>query len=166
MIWTEQEFEAVFRAIYPRLLRASGLLLGDQAAAEDVAQEAFARLLARAPLDSPDAERWVFRVARNLAVSRLRHDARQMPLAEVAEPPAATPGDEVGLRVEALRAAVMALPPKQREVVGLRVYGELSYEEIASAVGRSVGSVRQDLHRAKAALRETLNGLAIEDDDA
>lgn len=45
MTRTESQFDGFFRGVYPRVLRSSHLLLGDRAAAEDVAQEAFARLL-------------------------------------------------------------------------------------------------------------------------
>ena len=72
MIWSDREFELLFRALYPRVLRSAHLMLGDRASAEDVAQEAFARLLARGALPPEDAERWVFKVGRNLAISRIR----------------------------------------------------------------------------------------------
>jgi DNA-directed RNA polymerase specialized sigma24 family protein len=47
MHWSDRDFEALFRAWYPRVLRSAQLLLGDRAAAEDVTQEAFARLLGK-----------------------------------------------------------------------------------------------------------------------
>ncbi len=168
MIWTEETFQSVFRAAYPRLVRAAQLMLGDREAAEDVAQETFARLLARDQLVAADAERWVFRVGRNLAISRIRQVKRLLPLSRAAQDELATwdvvPDDE--RRVERLRGAVGALPARQREVVALRIYAELSYEEIARTVGRSLGSVKQDLHRAKLALKARLNGTNAESIDA
>jgi RNA polymerase sigma factor (sigma-70 family) len=166
MTWTESQFEALFRALYPRLLRASQLLLGDRAAAEDVAQEAFARLLAREALPAPDAERWVFRVGRNLAVSRLRQVRRLLPLTEAEAMEGWEAGDRAERRALLLSAAVKELPPKQREVVALRIYAELPYEAIARTVGRSLGAVKQELHRARLALRSKLNGSDVEDGDA
>lgn len=166
MTWPELQFETLFRAAYPRLLRASQLMLGDRAAAEDVAQEAFARLLAREPLPDPDAERWVFRVGRNLAVSRLRQVRRLLPLTEAEAMEGWEAGDRAERRALLLSAAVKELPPKQREVVALRIYAELPYEAIARAVGRSLGAVKQELHRARLALRSKLNGNDVEDDDA
>ena len=174
--WSDDGFEALFRAVYPRVVRASALVLGDRESAEDVAQEAFVRLLTKAPLAPEDAERWVFRVARNLQVDRLRERRRLVPLGDTWDGLAgldptpstsASPEPEVAspLRITALRAAVAALPERQREVVGLRIYGELSYEAIAAAVGRSLGAVRQELYRARAALREKVVGSALEDDD-
>lgn len=178
MTWSDDEFDPLFRSVYPRVLRAAELFLGERAAAEDVAQEAFARLLARAPVPPDGAERWVFRVARNLAVDRLRHLRRLAPLEEAAGLPAfgseasavgaASRGAAGGASDEslaALRRAVASLPARQREVVGLRIYGELAYEEIATAVGRSLGSVKQDLHRARQALIAKFDGNGLEDDD-
>ncbi len=165
MAWTDDGFEPLFRSAYPRVLRSAELFLGERAAAEDVAQEAFTRLLERGSLPARDAERWVFRVARNLAVDRLRRVRRIVPLDAAAGAAAAGLAGEADGRVEALRAAVAALPPRQREVLGLRIYGELSYEAIAAAVGRSLGSVKQELYRAKQALRARPDALGMEDDD-
>ncbi len=165
MTWTDDGFEPLFRSAYPRVLRSAELFLGERAAAEDVAQESFARLLERGSLPAPDAERWVFRVARNLAVDRLRHVRRVVPLSAVAGALPADPVAERDERVEALRAAVAALPARQREVVGLRIYGELSYGGIAAAVRRSVGAVKQEMYRARQALRGSLEEPGLEDDD-
>jgi RNA polymerase sigma-70 factor (ECF subfamily) len=165
MPWSDDSFEPLFRALYPRVLRASELFLGERPAAEDVAQEAFTRLLSRGPMPAGDAEHWVFKVARNLAVDRIR-DARRLADLDASLAVAAAPAGERPERLEALRAAIAGLPARQREVVGLRVYGELSYEAIAAAVGRSLGSVKQELHRAREALRARVIGLGLEDFDA
>jgi RNA polymerase sigma-70 factor (ECF subfamily) len=165
MTWSDATFEPLFRALYPRVLRAAELFLGERGAAEDVAQEAFTRLLSRRPMPAGDAERWVFKVARNLAVDRVRA-ARRLTHLDASTPVAAAPEEERPERVAALRAAIAGLPSRQREVVGLRVYGELSYEAIAAAVGRSLGSVKQELHRAREALKARVIGMGLEDVDA
>ena len=64
-----------------------------------------------------------------------------------------------------MNAAVRALPRRQQEVVALRIYGELSYGAIAKTTGRTLGAIKQELHRARLALTATLNG-AMEADDA
>ncbi len=166
MTWTESQFDGFFRSVYPRVLRSSHLLLGDRAAAEDVAQEAFARLLARDPLPPPDAERWVFRVARNLGISRLRSLKRIQPLTDALATEGWEHGDDTERRALLLNLAVRALPPRQQEVVAMRIYGELSYEAIARATGRTLGAIKQELHRAKLALTAKLNGQLLEADDA
>lgn len=163
--WPDSEFEALFRRCYPRLLRSAQLMLAERAAAEDVAQEAFARLLVRGALAAADAERWLFRVGRNLAVSRWRQTRRLLPLAEAEATAGWETGDETERRALLLHRAVFALPARQREVVALRIYGELSYEAIARATGRTLGAVKQDLHRAKLALLAQFNGAAADEED-
>jgi RNA polymerase sigma-70 factor (ECF subfamily) len=166
MTWSESQFDRLFRALYPRVLRSAHLMLGDRAAAEDVAQEAFARLLARGELPPDHAERWVFKVARNLAISRLRAVRRILPLSDAEAMEGWESGGDTERRALLLSAAVRALPGKQQEVVAMRIYGELSYEAIAKATGRTLGAIKQELHRAKLALTEKLHGSLAEADDA
>jgi len=166
MSWTDRQFEELFRAAYPKVLRAAHCLLGDRASAEDVVQEAFARLLARDPLPADQAERWVFRVSRNLAISRWRQTRRLMPLIDAEAHEGWDQGVELERRSLALKTALDTLPKKQREVVALRIYGELSYQDIAKATGRTLGAIKQELHRAKLALTAKLNGRLAEANDA
>ena len=166
MIWPDREFEQLFRALYPRVLRSAHLMLGDRASAEDVAQEAFARLLARGALPPADAERWVFKVGRHLAISRMRAVKRLLPLSDAEAMEGWETGDETERRAVQLNLAVRALPARQQEVVAMRIYGELSYEAIATITGRTLGAIKQELHRARLALTATLNGPQAEADDA
>jgi RNA polymerase sigma-70 factor (ECF subfamily) len=164
--WPEAPFDACFRALYPRVLRSAQLMLGDRAAAEDVAQETFARLLAKGVLPASDAERWVFKVSRNLAISRFRQVRRTLPLVEAEAMDGWESGDEPEQRALLLSQAVKSLPKRQREVVALRIYGELPYEAIAKATGRTLGAIKQELRRAKLALTTKLNDKLAEADDA
>jgi RNA polymerase sigma-70 factor (ECF subfamily) len=166
MTWTESQFDGLFRALYPRVLRSAHLMLGDRAAAEDVSQEAFARLLAKGALEPAHAERWVFKVARNLAISRIRSVKRLLPLSDAQAMEGWDTGSEDERRALLLNAAVRALPKRQQEVVAMRIYGELSYESIAQTTGRTLGAIKQELHRAKLALMSRLNGRLAEADDA
>ena len=165
MAWSDSQFDAVFRATYPRVLRSAHLLLGDRAAAEDAVQEAFARLLARDPLPPDQAERWVFRVSRNLAIDRLRSAKKLRPLHDAQAMEGWESGTDTERRAVLLNAAVRALPQRQQEVVAMRIYGELSYEAIAKATGRTLGAIKQELHRAKLALAAKLQPM-VEADDA
>jgi RNA polymerase sigma factor (sigma-70 family) len=166
MTWTESQFDGLFRGLYPRVLRSAHLFLGDREAAEDVAQEAFARLLARGALEPGHAEKWVFRVSRNLAISRLRSVKRLLPLSDAEAMEGWETGTDSEQRALLLHAAVRALPARQQEVVAMRIYGELSYEAIAKATGRTLGAIKQELHRAKLALTSRLHGRMAEADDA
>jgi RNA polymerase sigma-70 factor (ECF subfamily) len=57
-----------------------------------------------------------------------------------------------------VRHAILDLPPRQRVVIELRHFQELSYEEIAQALGIPLSDVKSDLFRARQQLRETLAG--------
>lgn len=152
MSWDLSRFEACFRERYPELVQFLHGLTGDRGASEDAAQEAFARLWNRGPCERPEADRWVFHVARNVALDWLKTERRRdkrerLATPELDEPPFAD-GD-----VRRVRALVEGLPPRDREVLLLREFTNLSYAEIAQVVGRSENVIRQDLHRARERLR-------------
>src|ERR1700693_758650 len=101
--------------MYPRLVGSLALQCGDSEIAKEVAQEALTRAWQHWPrvsrYDSPEA--WVFRVAFNLSTSRLRRVTREKrALTEAASRPESGIADETD-RI-AVRAAVLALPPRQR----------------------------------------------------
>jgi len=141
-------------------------LIGDAAEAEDVAQEVFVR--AYRHFGEYDASRkfstWLFAMARNAAIDRLRHRARRAtePL-EAAGPvadAASVSGEVVARETERrVAAAVAALPEEQRTVVVLSVYQGLSHAEIAAVMEVSEKSVESRLYRARAVLRERLGDL-------
>jgi RNA polymerase sigma-70 factor (ECF subfamily) len=144
--------EACFRERYPALVRFLHGMVRDRARAEDLAQESFRRLLIKGPAGRPDADRWVFRVARRLALDELkierRRRERERSWEPDADPPAFDPDD-----VARVRAVVDTLPERAREVLLLRELTGLSYREIADVVGRGENVVKQDLFRAREALR-------------
>lgn len=156
MRWDSQTFERCFRERYPELVQFLHGLTGDRAAGEDVAQEAFVRLWARGPRVRPGADYWLFKVARNLALdwvkSEQRRNHRERAEGSLSDAPTFT-----DLEVERVRALVQELPSRDREVLLLREFSQLSYAEIGEVVGRSIDSVRQDLFRARERLRQVWN---------
>ncbi len=151
-------FEAAFDDLFPRAVRLSHRLLGDRAAAEDVAAEALARAYARWPKVGSLAYRdgWVLKVATNLSIDRLR---RRVP--EVWPEVVADFEDGVALRL-ALNAALLTLAPRQRQAVALRYLGGLTDQEVAHALGISLGSVKTHIHRGLKGLRGRL-GAGLEE---
>lgn len=151
-------FEAAFDELFPRAVRLANRLLGDRAAAEDVAAEALARAYARWPKVGglPYRDGWVLKVATNLSIDRLR---RRPP--EVWPATAADFEDRVELRI-ALNAALLTLAPRQRQAVALRYLGGLSDQEVAQALGISLGSVKTHIHRGLKGLRGRL-GAGLEE---
>ena len=151
-------FEAAFDELFPRAVRLANRLLGDRAAAEDVAAEALARAYARWSKVGglPYRDGWVLKVTTNLAIDRLR---RRPP--EVSPSAAADFEDGVELRI-ALNAALLTLAPRQRQAVALRYLGGLSDQEVALALGISLGSVKTHIHRGLKGLRGRL-GAGLEE---
>ena len=158
----EDRFEQVFRRAYPRLVGLAWRMVRDHATAEDVAQETLARLADAAILDRPDSEvdAWLTRVCLNRASNALRGRVRAVDREDRAgrrEPPpdGRDPAGEVvaGEERDEVRAALTALPERQRTVLVLRHSG-YRYAEIADAVGVSPGSVGTLLARAERAFRQ------------
>ena len=154
-------FEQVFRRAYPRLVGLAWQVVRDRGAAEDVAQEALARLAEAAILHRPDDEvdAWLTRVCLNRASNTLRSRSRSSDRDDRAgrRDAVAADGDPAGDVVareerDAVRAALARLPERQRIVLVLRHNG-YRYAEIAALVGVSPGSVGTLLARAERAFR-------------
>lgn len=144
-------FEAVFDELASIAYRVGYRLLGDRAAAEDIAQEALARALVRWRRVEGHAVPWVIRVSTNLALDRLRGSSR----AVVRQPPEQVADDDPersALRLTLARQ-LAALPRRQREVVALRYLADLTEVQVAAALGLSQGSVKRHTGRGLAALR-------------
>ena len=149
----------------PRLLALAGRMLGDQAEAEDVAQETFVRAWKQARDWRPGAAKfdtWLHRVALNLCYDRLRRRreiATEAPPEQPYEGPAPDRGlqaADVGTLVE---AAMRALPDRQREAISLCHYQELSNIEAAALMGVSVEALESLLSRGRRALRAALSDM-------
>lgn len=147
------DFESAYARHHPALFRYLHRLVGDADAAEDIAQEAFVRLLEHSvPEDS--ARAWLFTVATNLVRDRARARERHRRLLRNAgdevEPRAPAPPDAVVERAEAVRrvrAALDGLPARDRELLLMREEG-FRYREIAEAIGVAPTSVGTLLARA------------------
>ena len=156
-------FEALFRRYRDPLGRHLDRMLNDRATAEELVVETFARLHVHRARFRPGAavRPWVYSIARNLARKRYRRDrlARWLPLEAAdlrAAPASSSSPTEVAYRVT---AALAALPEPQREACSLRLFGELSLEEIASVTGASLGTVKSRLFYGQRRLRKSLADL-------
>jgi RNA polymerase sigma-70 factor (ECF subfamily) len=127
---------------------------------EDVVQEAFVSLSARRPAPANPAA-WLFRAVRNGAINagvagrrRRRREAR---VAVPADAPAWFEArDEAPVDPESAQAALAALPAAQREVIVARVWGGLTFEQIAELAGTSASSAHRLYHAGLVALRGRL----------
>ena len=142
-------FEELFHRRYQPMVRVAYLLMGSRAEAEDVVQDAFARVDLRwSRMDNPEGylHRCVVNRAHDLLRRRrLEQRFRRLRRDEASELQADELGDALG-----------ALPPKRRAAVVLRFYAGLSEREIADALGVRPGTVKSMVHRALAQLREEI----------
>jgi RNA polymerase sigma-70 factor (ECF subfamily) len=134
--------------------------------AADLAQDAFLRAYRALPRFKGDAafKTWLFRIAVNVCLNHVSTKAprldRMVPIEQVDRP--ASPEDDPSRaliqeeRARRVRAAIARLPPKQRSTVILRVYQDLSHEEIARVLGSSVGACKANLFHALKKLRGLL----------
>ena len=146
----------LFERYAPALLRFAGRLLSDRGLAEEVTQEVFVKVIARAHQYDGRAEvaSWLFAIAANACRDRRRRDRRApvVPMEALPEPVAREEGVERVLidrqRRDAVRGALAALSEEQREALVLARYHGMPYAEIASVLGISVGAVKTRIFRA------------------
>ena len=151
-------FEEFVRGSSPRLFRTALLLTGhDRAAAEDLLQIALERAYrhwARI-CRSEEPERYVRRILANASHDRWRRAARHRERSMHAGDAAAVTDDHAGTVADRdlLMRALAGLPKRQRTVLVLRYYSDLSELEIADVLGCSVGTVKSQASRGLARLR-------------
>lgn len=169
----EELYSKYHRQLYAYLVA----MLRSPHAAEDVTQDIFVKLhsqIGSYRFQSP-FHHWLFRLARNQAIDHLRREKVRFTSSLDAEPVEGTPlrervaskgenaADAVvnSERAAQVRAAVAELPPGFKEVVVLREWEDLPYEEIAERLGLSVGTVKSRLFRARSQLEKRLKNMLI-----
>lgn len=156
-------------ALYGRGVRIfAAHQLGEEAEAEDIAQEVFVRVWTHAARYDPakgGVSTWIWRIAANLCADRRRRRAvrRILGLETVAEDALPETDQPEAERIIAgrqdlyrLRAALRQLPDRQRQAILMRSVGELGTAEIAAALGIGTGAAEQLLVRARAGLRRMM----------
>lgn len=152
------DFEGFFGEHYSSMRRALILAFGSAELAEDAVQEAFIRACVRwsrvRAMTRPQA--WVYVTAVNVARDELRRTQRRRSAEGTsAEAEARDVADVVTTGMD-VHNALASLAPRQRMAIVLRYLADLTYEEIARAMGCSVGAVKSTLHTASAHVRVEL----------
>jgi RNA polymerase sigma-70 factor (sigma-E family) len=153
------QVSGLFRARYPEMVRLADLLGADDP--EDIAQEAFARLIKKAgTLRDPAA---ALGYVRSTVCNLVRNRHRHLRAARLRIPPGqdeASSEHAVMIREDhrELLAALAALPARRREAIVLRYWLDLPEREIAAAMGVSTGTVKSHVSRGLDALGEALEG--------
>ena len=137
-----------------RLLRAAYLMTGDRQLAEDIVQEAFIKVAMKwKKIGHENPDGYVRRILYHDSVSWWRR-RREVPVERMAD--SAVPADPDAVdRVLAVRTALAALTAKQRAVVVLRYFEDLSEREVADVFNVSVGTIKSQTSAALARLRRT-----------
>jgi RNA polymerase sigma-70 factor (ECF subfamily) len=151
----------LFERYAPALLRFTDRLLSNRGIAEEVTQEVFVKVIARAHQYDGRAEvsSWLFAIAANACRDRRRRERRApvVPIDGLPEPAARGEGVERSLidreRRDAVRQALADLSEEQREALVLARYHGLPYAEIATVLGISVGAVKTRIFRAVETLK-------------
>ncbi|MFG1851136.1 RNA polymerase sigma factor [Actinomadura geliboluensis] len=161
----------VFAALYdrhaPAVHRYVRRRLGDQAA-DDVVAETFLaafRRRGRYDPDRPDALPWLYGIAANLIGKHRRSETRMLrALARTGADPVTDPMEGADARVSAsassraLAGALAGLSARDRDVLLLVAWADLSYQQVAEALSIPLGTVRSRLNRARRKVREALGG--------
>jgi RNA polymerase sigma-70 factor (ECF subfamily) len=148
----DQGFSDLFVRDYARVLKTIFVLLGDRNEAEDITQEAFARLLVHwqkvAGYDRPGA--WVTRVAVRLAIDRrrVRRSRRRIHVMDTPEVSASDPD---------LYRAILELPSSQRASICLHYLEDRPINEVAQLLDCSPGTIKTHLYRARQKLARVLS---------
>jgi RNA polymerase sigma-70 factor (sigma-E family) len=159
----EAEFSEFVHRRWPQLVRLGYVLTGDEGLGEDLAQTALARVYASWPriCRSGDPDAYVRQVMVNANRSRFRKRRVAEQLTGTVPEPAG--GDVAGRSDDrvVLMSALLGLPPRQRSVVMLRFWLDMTQAEVATTLGCSEGNVKSQASRALVKLRASL-GLAKE----
>ncbi len=162
-------FRLLFEAHKDRVYSIALRYCGDEAAAMDIAQETFLKLLSSIRDFRGDAsfESWLYRIVANRCLDHRRSRRRLTPVLERVVDAFRAPAQSVLhqlLRAEFeqdVQRIVATLPPEQRIVVVLRYTEGLAYEEIAGILGCSAGTVASRLNRAHKFLERRLSHLRV-----
>jgi RNA polymerase sigma-70 factor (sigma-E family) len=150
------DFDDFVRGSATRLLRTATLLTGDRQAGEDLVQEMYERIYVHWPRIRDGApEAYARKTLTNLAANRWRKRRRRpAEVALVDDHDQPTPDDSERYVVRRqLLAALQELPPRQRAVIVLRYYDDLTEVQAAEVLGCAVGTVKSQTSRALDRLR-------------
>ncbi len=164
---TDRVFERLVRDHQNRIYALGLALTGNSHDAEDVAQDTFVRAYRALATYPPERIRdlkqkaWLHRIAVNVVRNRVRGVRPRLVELNGSEPDARNGPEEDVLRkaeIDELAARVACLPARYREAVVLRHVQELSYAEVADALGQPVGTVKANVHRGLKLLRGENHG--------
>ena len=150
-----ESFGLLCRRYYAAMVAVGYSVLGEHQLAEDAAQESFARALVnlRNLKNKQKFAPWLAAICKNVAKDMLTAKARQINTDDISQ--AAGPGNS-DENDRAIRRAIEQLPESAKDLVVLRYYDGLSYEQISSVLGISPAAINGRLTRAKRKMEKYL----------
>jgi RNA polymerase sigma-70 factor (ECF subfamily) len=144
---------------HPRLWRFISRMLSDREEAEDVLQSAWLRIVrSLASLQEPERlGAWLYSIVRRTVADRLREQYRRPPPEAIGEVGDWDDGVETLEVLDSIETGLRGLHPVDREAVVLHYLEELSVADVAEVCGVPPGTIKSRLHRARTAIRKTLN---------
>ena len=158
-------FEQLVVAYRDQVFRLALRMCGNEADADEVAQEAFLSAWKALPNFRGDSQfsTWLYQLTSHAAIDLMRREKRQIAAEDITEVSAPDPGPSPQQQAErsetrqAVRDAMGQLSPEYRQIVVLRFLQELSYEEIGAVLKLPPGTVKSRLNRAKSQLKDILS---------
>jgi RNA polymerase sigma-70 factor (ECF subfamily) len=146
--------------LIPRLRRYARALVNDHASADDLVQDTLERAWAKLHLyrRGTDLRAWLFTVMHNVHVNKVRSARATDPLDDEMPELAQRAAQGESLVVRDLDRAIARLPEEQRAVLLLVTLEEMSYDQVARALGIPIGTVMSRLSRAREKLRAMMLG--------
>ncbi len=150
-----ESFTVLCRQYYCPMVAIAHALLGDGHLAEDIAQETFAKAFYQLPHlnDKDKFPGWLAAICRNTAKDTIRKRKNLQPLPDADLLPDRTLPDD---RTQAARTAIRQLPADQRELIYLRYYDGMSYQQIAAILDISEEAINGRLRRARKEIADYL----------
>jgi len=147
-------------ALIPRLRRYARALVGEPGAADDLVQDTLERSLGKFHLWKPgtDLRAWLFTIMHNVHVNQVRRRREFAVLNDEALEIPVPDGQDAALTLRDLQRGLEHLPTDQLEVLLLVVLEDMSYQEVATALGVPIGTVMSRLSRARGKLRVAMDG--------
>ncbi len=156
-------YEIHARRVYTVIRR----LVGDDHLAEDLSQEAWVRAFEKLHLFRGDAAfgTWLYRLATNVALNRLRRSSKRTMVESGADLPRTTRAqDDVVVTRRVLTLAMDQLPPGYRKVLVLHDVEGWTHDEIARSLQCSPGTSKSQLHKARARMRKLMGPVGSDND--
>lgn len=151
--------QRLYREHAPHVFAVVRRLAGDEQLAQDLSQDVWIRAFEKLDQFRGDSGfgTWIHRIARNLALSRLRRRKRRPDVeGEASRGSSSPPPEEAVINRRMLEEALDQLPPGYREVLVLHDVEGMTHREIADALDVAVGTSKSQLHKARARMRELL----------